>query len=164
VTTHDGNTVKALQTARDFAQRGPLQTTLDFSDVGGVSRLLAGSMAVKLSDVLMSILVMPLSLSVLIAGHWPFNKGSCLYHGYTATTLGSASLLILTLTSANRHFKVVRPNQYRAYFKVKPRINLFDDGLADCLGLAIVLSCDRNLQLSSWQILLYLRPRSSDTS
>lgn len=139
---HDGNTVEALQMARDFAQRGSLQTTLESFPLVLVMLVafLGNSLvlwavkcnprlrttpnyyvtALALTDVLMSILVMPVSLSVLIAGHWPFNKGSCLYHGYTSTTLGSASLLILTLTSVNRYFKVVRPNQYRAYFKVKP--------------------------------------------
>lgn len=66
--------------------------------------------ALALTDVLMSFLVMPLSLSVLIAGRWPYSEASCSYHGYTATTLGSASLFTLTLTSVNRYFKVVRPN------------------------------------------------------
>ena len=140
---HDGNTVEALlEKAREFSKRGPLQTTLESFPLFLVMLMafLGNSLvlwavkcnarlrttpnyyvtALALINVLMSILIMPLSLSVLIASHWPFNEGSCLYHGYTATTLGSASLLILTLTSVNRYFKVVRPNQYRAYFKVMP--------------------------------------------
>ena len=140
---HDGNTVEALlEKAREFSKRGPLQTTLESFPLFLVMLMafLGNSLvlwavkcnarlrttpnyyvtALALINVLMSILIMPLSLNVLIASHWPFNEGSCLYHGYTATTLGSASLLILTLTSVNRYFKVVRPNQYRAYFKVMP--------------------------------------------
>lgn len=139
---HVNGSRQSLEMARDFSQRGSLQTTLEsfplvlvmlFAFLGNALVLWAVKcnprlrttpnyyvMALALTDVLMSFLVMPLSLSVLIAGHWPFNRASCSYHGYTATTLGSASLFILTLTSVNRYFKVVRPNQYRAYFKVKP--------------------------------------------
>ncbi|KAL9973433.1 hypothetical protein ACROYT_G019894 [Oculina patagonica] len=139
---HDGNRNEALRMALVIAQRGPLRTALESFPLVFVmlTAFLGNSLvlwavkcnprlrttpnyyvtALALTDLLMSILVMPLSLSVLIAGRWPFNEVSCAYHGYTATTLGSASILILTLTSVNRYFKVVRPNQYRAYFKVKP--------------------------------------------
>ena len=138
---HDGNTNDALRMAHEFAQRGSLQTTLESFPLVFVMLIafLGNSLvlcavkfnlrlrttpnyyvtALALTDVLMSILVMPVSLSVLIAGYWPFNEASCAYHGYMATTLGSASIMILTLTSVNRYFKVVRPNKYRAYFKVK---------------------------------------------
>lgn len=139
---HHANTNEALRMAREIAQRGSLRTALESFPLVFVMLIafLGNSLvlwavkcnprlrttpnyyvtALALTDLLMSIFVMPLSLSVLIAGRWPFNEVSCAYHGYTATTLGSASILILTLTSVNRYFKVVRPNQYRAYFKVKP--------------------------------------------
>lgn len=139
---YDGNTEKALPMEHEIAQRGPIQTTLEsfpmvvvmlMAFLGNSSVLWAVKRnprlrttpnyyvtALALTDLLMSILGMPLSLSVLIAGQWPFNEALCAYHGYTLTALGSASILILTLTSVNRYFKVVRPNQYRTYFKVKP--------------------------------------------
>ena len=133
---------QSLQMARSLLHRGWLQITLEsfpmvivmlIAFLGNALVLWAVERnprlrttpnyyitALALTDVLMSFLVMPLSLSVLIASRWPYSEASCSYHGYTATTLGSASLFILTLTSVNRYFKVVRPNLYREYFKVKP--------------------------------------------
>ena len=135
------NTELQLRMAQDFAGRGSLKTaaesfplvavmlmaflgnTLVLWAVKGSPRLRTTPnyyvVALACTDVLMSILVMPVSLSVLIAGRWPFNAASCAYHGYMATTLGSASLFVLTFTAVNRYFKVVRPNQYRTYFKVE---------------------------------------------
>ena len=131
----------ATRMAHEFAHRGTLQAMMESFPLVIVmlSAFLGNSLvlwavkcnprlrttlnyyvaALASTDLLMAILAMPLSLSVLIVGRWPFNEASCAYHGYIMTTLGSASLFILTLTAVNRYFKVVRPNQYRTYFKVK---------------------------------------------
>lgn len=135
------NDIRGTRMALEFAQRGSLKTAMEsfplvmvmlIAFLGNFLVLWAVKcnprlcttlnyyvMALASTDLLMAILAMPLSLSVLIAGRWPFDEASCTYHGYTLTILGSASLFILTLTAVNRYFKVVRPNQYRSYFKVK---------------------------------------------
>lgn len=76
------------------------------------------------SDILMSALCMPLSLTTLIHGQWIFGDIICQAHGFFVFTLGLASLHMMALVSVNRYFCILKPAKYQVLFK-KRRTILF---------------------------------------
>ena len=72
-----------------------------------------------ISDALMAVLCMPLSIVLLITGEWPFSGTVCQLQGFFCFFWALVSLLLMTATAVNRFFRVVKPSLYRQYFKVK---------------------------------------------
>ena len=74
------------------------------------------------SDILMSLLCMPLSLTTLIHGQWIFGDGICQAHGFLVFTLGLASLHMMALVSVNRYCCILKPSKYQSLFKQRRTI------------------------------------------
>ena len=72
-----------------------------------------------MSDALMAVLCMPMSVVLLITGEWPFSSAVCHFQGFFCFFCALYSLLLMTATAVNRYFRVVKPNLYRQRFKVK---------------------------------------------
>ncbi len=79
-----------------------------------VSNLFIVCLAV--SDVLISVLGYPFTISVQLAGRWPFNKAACDFQGFVFTVFGTVSILTMTLTAIARYFKVTRPSLHRKIY------------------------------------------------
>ena len=72
------------------------------------------------SDILMALLVEPLTFGVFITGRWPFSDVLCQFHGVTMFILAEVSLQTLMLISINRYFKMVKSDiLYKKIFKRK---------------------------------------------
>lgn len=91
--------------------------------------------SLALTDMLMSLLGMPLTFATLITDGWILGDVLCQYQGFIGTVLGIASLLIITLTAVNRYFRIVRVRQYPIYYTTKKAI--FSIILAWCLALMV---------------------------
>ena len=72
-----------------------------------------------ISDALMAVLCMPMSVVLLVTGQWPFSEAACQFQGFFCFFFALYSLLLMTATAVNRYFRVVKPNLYRKHFKVK---------------------------------------------
>ena len=72
-----------------------------------------------ISDALMAVLCMPMTVVLLITGDWPFSEAVCHFHGFFCFFCALYSLLLMTATAVNRYFRVVKPSIYRRRFKVK---------------------------------------------
>ena len=81
------------------------------------------------SDVLISVLGYPLSIAVLITGHWPINKAACDFQGFALTVFGTFSLITMALTAIARYLKVTRPSVHRSIYSKR---NI-------CLSVAVAL-------------------------
>lgn len=68
------------------------------------------------SDILMSLICMPLSLMTLIHGKWMYNSTVCHIHGFGVFTLGLASLHMMALVSVNRYFCILKTSKYPRLF------------------------------------------------
>lgn len=75
-----------------------------------------------ISDSLMAVLCMPMSIVLLITGQWPFSEAVCHFQGFFCFFCALYSLLLMTATAINRYFRVVKPSIYRRRFKVKSTI------------------------------------------
>lgn len=74
--------------------------------------------SLAVSDILMALLVEPLTFGVFITGRWPFNDVLCQFHGVCMYILGVTSLQTLMLISLNRYFKMVKSDVlYKKIFK-----------------------------------------------
>lgn len=71
------------------------------------------------SDILMSIICMPLSLMTLIHSRWMYNSFVCHLHGFSVFTLGLASLHMMALVSINRYFCILKTSKYPRLFSKK---------------------------------------------
>ncbi|XP_067039872.1 melatonin receptor type 1B-B-like [Acropora muricata] len=76
--------------------------------------------SLAISDGLMASLCIPFSVILLVTGKWPFGFEVCQFFGFFCFFFGMVSVLLITATSVNRYFCVVRPNVYKRFFKVKP--------------------------------------------
>ena len=74
-----------------------------------------GNLAV--SDLVMAVFVMPLTLGALTIGRWPFKKALCQMQIFVATMAGMVSLKTMTLIAVHRYFKVVHSRVYKKIFK-----------------------------------------------
>ena len=68
------------------------------------------------SDILMAIVCMPISLHVLISGKWPFSSSVCDMHGFFIFTFGIVSQVNMSVIAINRYFALCRPFQCKAIF------------------------------------------------
>ena len=68
------------------------------------------------SDILMAIVCMPVSLHVLISGKWPFSPSVCDMHGFFIFTFGIVSQVNMSVIAVNRYFALCRPFECKAIF------------------------------------------------
>ena len=68
------------------------------------------------SDIVMSLICMPLSEGSLIAGKWIFGDVLCHIQGFLAHFLAFLSLQMMAITAVNRYFRVIKPDLYRKIF------------------------------------------------
>lgn len=68
------------------------------------------------SDILMAIVCMPISLRVLMSGEWPFGTVVCDLQGYFVFTFGIVSLENMSVIAVNRYFAVCRPFECKVVF------------------------------------------------
>ncbi|XP_015767339.1 PREDICTED: melatonin receptor type 1C-like [Acropora digitifera] len=72
------------------------------------------------SDFLMSLVGIPLSLAALIVGEWPFNNFICQVQGFWILLMCAVSLQTLAVTAVNRYVRVVRSRSlYQKLFNFK---------------------------------------------
>lgn len=69
-----------------------------------------------ISDIIMSLLPMPLSEGSLITGKWIFGAHLCHIQGFLVHFLAFFSLQIMALTAVNRYFRVMKPDLCRKIF------------------------------------------------
>ena len=68
------------------------------------------------SDILMAIVCMPISLLVLISGKWPFSSSVCDMHAFFIFTFAIVSQVNMSVIAVNRYFALCRPFQCKAIF------------------------------------------------
>lgn len=69
-----------------------------------------------ISDVVMAVLPMPLSVGALISSKWSYGHTVCQLQGFTIHVLVFQTVQVITLTAINRNFSVVRPCLYKRIF------------------------------------------------
>ena len=69
-----------------------------------------------ISDIFMATLCMPLTITALITVNWSWGDTMCKFQGILGVSLAFISLQTMTLTAANRYFRIVRPRKYPSIF------------------------------------------------
>ena len=72
--------------------------------------------ALAVSDILISICCMPLTIATLIRGRWIFSANVCRFQGFAMFTLAMVSLLTMEIIAINRYFCVVNPQTFIVLF------------------------------------------------
>ncbi|KAJ7392439.1 hypothetical protein OS493_012102 [Desmophyllum pertusum] len=68
------------------------------------------------SDILMAVVCMPISLRVLISGEWPFSSMVCDLQGFCMFSFAIVSLVNMSVIAVNRYFAVCRPFDCKVIF------------------------------------------------
>ena len=68
------------------------------------------------SDILMAVICMPISLCVLISGKWPFSAVVCDLQGFFMFSFGIVSQVNMAVIAVNRYFAACRPLDCKAIF------------------------------------------------
>ena len=68
------------------------------------------------SDILMAVVCMPISLHVLISGEWPFSSVVCDVQGFFVFSFGIVSQVNMSVIAVNRYFAVCRPFDCKVIF------------------------------------------------
>lgn len=71
------------------------------------------------TDLVMSLLVMPFTLGVLIKGDWISSDSACRFQGYAISVLGNLKLFTMTLTAIDRYMASTHQSNYLTFFKRK---------------------------------------------
>ena len=69
--------------------------------------------SLSVSDLLLGLFVIPISLAVLISGDWPFPQGICQLQGLVVHTSIFTSVGTILLISINRYSAMFKPSLYR---------------------------------------------------
>ena len=98
-------------------------------------RTLANMLVVALavSDILISVCSMPLSVATLTRGRWIFGANVCRFQGFVGFTFSMTSLLIMGVIAVSRYFCVVKPVKYVSIFN-KRRVSMYV-AVVGCLAL-----------------------------
>ena len=80
--------------------------------------------ALTVSDLLISVCCMPLSVATLVQGRWIFGTSVCRLQGVAMFTFSLASLNTMGVIGVSRYFCVVKPTSYIVLFR-KQRILLY---------------------------------------
>ena len=73
--------------------------------------------ALAVSDLLVSVCGMPLSIATLVQGRWIFGPTVCRLQGFAILTFSISSLLTMGVIAVSRYFCVVKPTRYIVLFR-----------------------------------------------
>jgi len=73
--------------------------------------------ALAVSDILISVCCMPLSVAALVQGRWIFGTSVCQLQGVAMFTFSLASLNTIGFIAVSRYFCVVKPTRYIVLFR-----------------------------------------------
>ena len=73
--------------------------------------------ALAVSDILISVYCMPLSVAALIQGRWIFGTSVCRLQGFAMFTFSLVSLNTMGVIAVSRYFCVVKPTRYIVLFR-----------------------------------------------
>ena len=79
-------------------------------------------LSLALTDLLMSVLVMPMKVVFSIANQNYSGDGGCNFNGFIGYCLAGISLLTLTQIAVNRYYKIVKPSSYSKIYTRKNSI------------------------------------------
>ena len=80
--------------------------------------------ALAVSDLLISVCCMPLSVATLVQSRWVFGTTVCQLQGFAIFTFANSSLNTMGIIAISRYFCVVKPTRYIVLFR-KQRIVLY---------------------------------------
>ena len=95
-------------------------------------------LTIAVSDIIMSVIAMPLSEGSLIAEKWMFGAHVCHIQGFLVHFLAFLSLQMMALTAVNRYVRVLKPDLYKKVFT--PRYTAMMVILASLLPFGILAS------------------------
>ena len=73
--------------------------------------------ALAVSDLLISVCCMPLSIATLVQGRWIFGPTVCRLQGFAILTFSLSSLHTMGVIAVSRYFSVVKPTRYIVLFR-----------------------------------------------
>ena len=71
------------------------------------------------ADILVSMVTMPVTVSSIIYGEWPFSQTACVAIAYLCMTLFITSVLSLAMISINRYVMIRHPAKYNTVYSKK---------------------------------------------
>ena len=74
------------------------------------------------SDILMALFCMPLTIISLITVDWSLGDTMCKFQAILGVSLSLISLQIMTVTAVNRYFRIVHPRKYPSIFAKRSTI------------------------------------------
>lgn len=127
-----GNTLVVLAFIRNPALRNVTNTFI---------------IALSLSDIVMAIFPMPLSVGALISGQWLYGDIMCAIQGVVVFFLAFVSLQIMALTAVNRYYKIIKPLRCEKIFKRWSTICMI---ICACL-ISIALVASMHFTSPTWE-------------
>lgn len=102
-----------------------------------------------ISDILMAIFCMPLSIDALVNSSWTKSHEVCQFQGFFCFFLAFTSLQTMTAMAINRYYRVVKPSLYNNLFKAK-RV------FASVLIVVVLAAFGAGLQLiTGWAVYIF---------
>jgi len=94
--------------------------------------------ALSISDIMMALFPMPMSVGALMLGGWHFGGITCTVQGFMINFLAFVSLQIMALTAVNRFYKIKKPLKCNVIFTYRNTVVMI---LAACVfSLAVSIS------------------------
>lgn len=94
--------------------------------------------ALSMSDIMMALFPMPMSVGALMLGEWHFGDAACAVQGFMVNFLAFVSLLIMALTAVNRFYKIKKPLKCNVIFTYRNTVIML---LSACfVSLAVSIS------------------------
>ena len=116
--------------------------------------------ALAVSDFLMSLVGIPLSLAALIVGEWPFNNFICQVQGFWNLNMCAVSLQTLAVTAVNRYVRVVRSRSlYQKLFNFKTtKVTIVAVWFMALFAPSTLCICRTRIHFPYWKSLLRAQP------
>lgn len=76
-------------------------------------------LALAATDLFFASFCQPVSLGVLMVGHWAYDVNTCWVQCFCVYFAAFSTLHIITLTAVNRYIRVVRPQHFNKHFTAK---------------------------------------------
>ena len=90
-----------------------------------------------ITDFLVSLVILPLSIASSVTGQWPYGPDVCFFQGTCILIWACFSMCIVSITAVNRYFCVVKPNIYKSLFSTKKTFVTIAATLMTCSTLVI---------------------------
>lgn len=96
-------------------------------------------LCLAISDWVVAVTCMPLTLGAAIKGQWLYSDVICQIQGYVIQVWACFSLTIVALTAVNRYYRVVRPALYRKFFTKRLTMIVTTSSFVVCVLMSIGL-------------------------